>query len=121
MRYFLLFGLLLCIQACGTPEISPEKTGIPADSLISKEKMILVLADVHVIEAVLQTKRNRGKDPKDLIEPYYEKIFRKHGISKTRYDMSLRYYRKDPEQFSKMYDKVIQVISDRQKRYLFRE
>lgn len=101
-----------------------EKKDVPAtgdsmapDSLISREKMIRILTDVHIIEAALLLERNEGQKSKDKPGFYYEGIFKKYHISRNRYDANLKHYSQNPSEMAGMYDKVIQEIENRQKKF----
>jgi len=94
---------------------------MPSDSLISEAKMILILADMHTVEAILMIKRNKGEDPQKYAGIYFDKVFKKYGVSKERFDMNLNHYKEDPEQFCKMYEYVVQVLLNRQRWYAPRE
>ena len=111
--------LLLCITllSCSQKKDNPEVPFvISKDSLISPEKMILILADVHVIEGALLLDRNRGVSSRHRLDFYYTGIFRKYHISPERYDQNFMHYRQNPDNYSRMYEKVIALIEARQKK-----
>ncbi len=113
-----LFAVLLCIlfNACREQKDNTAfQAPISSDSLISPEKMVLILADVHVVEAALLIERNKGTDSERNPDYYYQGVFKKYHISPARYDQNLTYYREDPENFIKMYEKVIILLESRQK------
>ena len=108
--------LCLLIAACGQKkEIPSGDVPMPADSLVSSEKMIHIMADIHVVEAVLLLERNQGNVSETDADFYYQGIFRKNHISKRRFDENLKYYRQNPVEFAKMYDRVIRELENRQK------
>jgi hypothetical protein len=126
-----LFTFLLLISSCGGKE--EEKVVLmekPAD-LIAQDKMILVLADVHLLEAALQYRSPQAPqrtpftitpdqlqtpvalptDQKTL--PYYD-IFVKHGVTRLQYETSLQWYMTDAVLYGQMYDEVINELVRRQ-------
>jgi hypothetical protein len=108
-----LAGLLLF--ACrGKTDIPGSPVAISADSLIPEEKMVLILADVHVAEAAFLLERNEGLDSEENPESIYQGTFKKYRISRTRYDQNLAFYRQDTEKFAKMYEKIIGVLESHQ-------
>ena len=116
-----LIALLFCLLlfACREKTDNPgEPVALAADSLISEEKMVLILADVHVAEAAFLLERNEGLNSEADPENIYEGIFRKYGISRSRYDQNFAFYRKDPEKFAKMYEKIIGVLEIHQKAFI---
>ncbi|MEI7663944.1 MAG: DUF4296 domain-containing protein [Bacteroidota bacterium] len=107
----------LMLASCGDKKDVPStEAAIPADSLISGEKMIHILADVQIIEAGLAAERNEGAPPS---KPgiYYKAIFKKYHISQVRYEQNMRYYSQNPAKMSKLYDKVIAELETRQKMF----
>lgn len=116
-----LIAVLLCtlLFSCKEEKDIPLSPAIvAADSLISSDRMILIMSDVHIIEAALLLERNEGREPQEKAGYYYQCIFNKYHISQGRYDQNLLYYRQNPENFEKMYEKVIDILETRQKRNL---
>ena len=110
----LLFMLVSCAEKRDGP---PLTNALPADSLISPEKMIHILADMQVLEAGLNFERNDGAQVKEKSVFYYNGLFKKYKISRSRYDANLKYYSQNPMEMAKMYDKVIREIEIRQKSF----
>jgi hypothetical protein len=132
MRFYtVLFTLLLLISSCGGKE--EEKVVLmekPAD-LIVQDKMVLVLVDIHLLEAALQYRAPQTQprapfsitpdnlqtpvalptDQKTL--PYYD-IFVKHGVTRVQYESSLQWYMTDAVLYGQMYDEVINELVRRQ-------
>lgn len=105
---FLSFFLILC--GCKSSGGKDLPYGLVKDSIISRTLMINILADVHVIEAVLQFQRNKNGDVGKMEDFYYDKLFSKYKMSKGRFELNLNYYEMDPENFRKMYDEVVKKI-----------
>jgi hypothetical protein len=126
---FALFILFSCNRA-------PEKNAIEKpDDLIPEEKMVHVLAEVHLLEGTLSSKtpevtRPHGpitmELPKDTlihrvtIDPnaappigWYD-IFKKYGVTKKQYISSMNWYCSQPETLNEIYDKVIEELTTRQ-------
>lgn len=117
MKYFVslvLFGILISCKNSGD---TPESLDARPDSIISREVMISILVDTHLAEAALIKQRNEGKEDKSLARHYYNGIFSKYKISRARYNENLNFYRKNPAEFSKMYEKVVNLIKARQNNY----
>jgi hypothetical protein len=75
--------------------------------------MIQILADVHILEAGVQLKKNRGINPGADAEHLYNGLFRKYSITESRYRLNMDYYRSNPAAFEKFYQKVIEEIDSR--------
>lgn len=105
-RTYLLLSFLILITACSKPEVK-----VPAD-IIPRDSMIVVLADIHLIEATIQLK-GLGRNDTLKAEAYgrYRYVFNKHKISSTQFRKSLEYYRSEPEYFHTMYNEVITRLS----------
>jgi hypothetical protein len=123
-----LFFLFACNQA---PVDAVEK---PSD-LIPEEKMVQVLVDVHLLEATLNVRTpqvTRTQSPLPLEMPrdtiikgvvfdpkapppiaWYD-IFKKHGVTKTQYEASMKWYSSQPEELNKIYDEVINALTTQQ-------
>ena len=65
--------------------------------------------------------RNSGIDVKEKQAFYYQGIFKKYNVSSGRFDQNLAYYRQDPENFVKMYERVVRIIEDRRVNAAFKK
>lgn len=99
--------------------------------LIAQDKMIPILADVHLLEAALQYRSPQvpvrqpftisPQNPQTPIAlptdqktlPYYD-IFAKHGVTRAQYETSLQWYMTDAVLYGQMYDEVINELVRRQ-------
>ena len=108
--------LALMMASCGErrPEPYDPTAVLPADSLISPEKMALILSDIHLAEAGLQLDRNRGEASGTKPSFFYEGIYRKYNITAELYAKNLRYYTTNPELYVKVYEKVIGILEQKQ-------
>ena len=112
MRYFyclLLIAYCLLCFSCGE---NNKQVIIPAD-VLPKEKMAVVIADIHIAEAELylnshQTLQNDSTphQPAD-----FQKIFAKNSITKGQYDRSIAFYIDHPEQLNEVYEIVLNELS----------
>ncbi|MEI6681438.1 MAG: DUF4296 domain-containing protein [Bacteroidota bacterium] len=117
-RLCFLTALFCLLVSCGEKKNIPStEIEMVSDSLISPEKMVLILGDVHVVEAAMLLDQSPGKDIKANGDFYYQGVFGKYHISRQRYDANLKYYRQNPAKMSKMYDKVIRDIETKEKNF----
>jgi hypothetical protein len=80
-----------------------QKTGIEKpNNLIEKEKMIDVLYDISLLEAIKGQNINGGITSKE-INKY---IFKKYKIDSVQLVKSNKYYASDVAEYKKMYQKV---------------
>jgi hypothetical protein len=110
MKY--LFGLLLLsiFICCKHQPSTSEQEFQKPDSLISREKMIRILTDVHLAEAAIVYLKNKGDQTKNLTEDYYSAVFSKYKISKETFTSNFNYYKQDEQDFMKMYEEVIRKL-----------
>lgn len=128
---FSCFLLLLLTVGCSSPD-GPKLPPEP-DDLIEEEKLVNVLADVHLLEAALGMRNpiiaprsplRPGQSPITPAEqapqmgatkalPYYD-IFKKHGITYKQYEASITWYAAQPERLDVIYEDVIEELSRRQ-------
>jgi len=84
------------------------------DYVLGREAMIDVITDIHLIEAALAKKQNKGLLAFDLAEIYYDSLYAKYSISKAEIDSSIAYYSRRPEIFDAIYVKVITNLSKKE-------
>jgi len=97
-KIFCLVLLLITMCAC-----SQQKTSPPAN-LLTKEKMIEILPDVHLAEASIQTMNSRDRD--SIGRVYFTHIFRIHEVDEAAFYNSMEYYTHEPTALEEIYIKV---------------
>ena len=134
-KWMPVIALFLAFSSCGGNESESAVVAMeePSD-LIPEDKMILVLADVHMLESVIGYKvpmTNAHMNPfsvsgniqtpppvpqKDTTHkplPYYD-IFAKYGYTHDQYERSIEWYALDAQHYGEMYDQVINELTRRQ-------
>ncbi|MBC7891447.1 MAG: DUF4296 domain-containing protein [Sphingobacteriaceae bacterium] len=105
-------AVLLLLLACQT---DPER---PND-LIPKEKMALILRDIHLGEQRVSGLGLRSQDSAMVVFQTLERrIYKKYGCDTAAYRRSYFYYASRPEQFQEIYRAVgdsLQKMEDRLK------
>lgn len=117
VRSVLVFMLAVLLAACGGNREDPGLTATPpgGDSLISPERMALILSDIHIAEAAMTLERNAGNPANADPAFYYRGIFEKHHVTAALYARNISWYRQNPDQLVKVYDRVIAILENRQK------
>jgi hypothetical protein len=101
---FILFFLAACTS--NPVEIPPD--------VLSSDKLIPVLTDIHLAEAMLQIKNlGRNDSTRAVAYGYYAEIFRQHKITAEQFRRSMDFYVSQPDLMSAMYDSVITQLSTR--------
>lgn len=93
-RSLLYFLLLIFLSGC---TLRPW-------GVLSQEKMVAVLLDVHIVEATIKTLDSNSKRIEK--QEYYNTMFAKHGITKEQFDHSLEWYSRHPNRLVTIYDEV---------------
>jgi len=111
IKHFLSIGFLsLLLLNCSSFQDKQDEVAPP--HLISQDKMIVVLADIQITEAYLKDLRKQGYSVKDTTLVYYERVFKKNEITKTAFEESLLYYKRDLEHLDEMYTLVITRLNE---------
>ena len=80
---------------------------IKPESILSQQKMIHVLIDMHIADAHI----NLGSTPQDsarlLLTGEYAAIFKKHGIDQKSFNESHKWYVNHTEELDAIYEKVV--------------
>ena len=112
MRHLFLLLIILGFVSCSNRNETLVE-GIPQDSILPKEQMILMLADLHIIEAAMQLERNKGKDPREISKIWFSTFFSRNKVSEKRFNASVEYYKQDEGEFIKLYEEVIVELEKR--------
>lgn len=108
MKNIILFiSFVFVLLAC-------NKAGdkIPSD-ILTKEKMILILADRYLAQAHFNLQRGKDKSTTPL-ESYYNHIYKIHSTTEEEFNKSFEYYMQHPELLSSVYEEVITELSKRE-------
>lgn len=85
--------------------------------LVKREKMIAVLVDIHLAEAVYQTKRYSTEELNKFSESdFYYSILNKHHLVDSVFEKSLIYYASKPNEFEKIYTRVINRLTEMERK-----
>jgi hypothetical protein len=89
---------------------SCNKQGI--DLPIEKDKLIQILADVQLAEALIQDERSEFKDSLSVV--YYQQIFDKYGVNRALFDTSMSRLGSNPDMMEEIYTQVIKNIEKKE-------
>jgi hypothetical protein len=102
-RHYLLIFVLLAIMACSGRRLP--------DGVLPAKKMIPILVDIHLSEAINNQKFNISLVRDSLPEILYLSVCKKYKIEKSVIEKSLLYYGKHPNEYVPIYDEVLDVLS----------
>lgn len=104
MKYILF--ILLFFTSCSSSELD-----IPSD-IIQKEKMINVMVDVHIADAMASEQKIKDiKVSNQLKKTYLVGVLHKHDISQQKFDNSIQFYESNVETMLDIYNEVMIKIS----------
>ncbi|HPW98103.1 MAG TPA: DUF4296 domain-containing protein [Flavobacterium sp.] len=106
MKKLILFFTILFIFGCQNSTV--EKPS----NLIEKDKMIAILYDVSLLEAIKSQNINGGITPEEI----NEYIFKKYKIDSIQLVKSNKYYASDIVEYKKMYQKVKDQLEEESKK-----
>jgi hypothetical protein len=107
MKQFIgLIFLLLC--AC-----KQELPDVPAD-IIPMDKMKTLLTEMHVADAIAETKAQGGEDEKALTRTYTNQVLKNNGTTYAEFMKSFAFYQRNPALLNRMYDEILAELSKRE-------
>ena len=104
----LLIPLGLALPACQRPEDPPQ----PAH-LLPKEKMVPLLADLHVLEARVETSRLPPDSARALFLTEQKTLFWQQEVTDSAFRRSYRYYGIHGKDLDGIYAAVIDTLKQR--------
>ncbi len=101
---------LLIFLGCYRAPVEPVATDTERNKLLlSEEKMLPLLVDVHLAEGLLiGVPQASTKD--SLAGIYYGQIFAMHGVERAQFDYTMQRYMQNPEALHALYERVLQKI-----------
>ena len=80
---------------------------------IERDEFIQILVELNIDEGIMTSKGWYDGMMQDSSKSYYNFIFKKYNISRSKFDYSLAYYSKNLEDLSKIYSEVILEMNKR--------
>ena len=104
---FLFAGFISCDKL---PIEKPE-------NLISEKEMIKMLVDIHIAEATFNHMRYDSVIKKSSSANFYYSILDKYEIPDSVFEKSFVFYASTPKQFEKMYQDVMNKLSETEQEF----
>ena len=111
LPFVLLIFIIPLIVSCNPKSHGVKAGDLPSDSIIPEKKMVSLLTDVHVLEAGLMIRKNKGQQDRKWADDAYASLFRRYRITNRQMIRNLEYYQKDPVTFGRIYDTVIKHLN----------
>jgi len=91
---------------------APEMEDIPLpEPHYDDQKMIEVLVDMHLTEALISTQVNLSDSLSQQTEEEYQKLFKRHQITKEGFKKNVEYLSHHMVQFSSIMDRVVDSLN----------
>ena len=103
LHHYLLVFVMLAIVACAGRNLP--------DGVLPAKKMIPILVDIHLSEAINNQKFNISMIRDSLPEELYLSVCKKYKLEKSVIEKSLLYYGKHTGEYIPIYDEVLDVLS----------
>jgi len=98
---------ILSATACHQDVVDKPK------KLISRDKMIKILVDIHLAESVYQIRKFDIAELKNCSESdFYYSVLRLHHVADSTFENSLIYYSGKPKEFEKIYTRVLNRLNE---------
>lgn len=109
MRRILPLILFLAFHSCSHQQKEPSENFLP------KDKMIQVLLDIHLTEAMMPPGDVlRNKDQMKKLSLEYEKIFKKNEVTSQEFYSTFNYYLNHPAEMDSTYKYLVEAATQKQ-------
>lgn len=111
MKKVLIYSLFLilifsCYRDDAGKNIMPDY-----EPTLSKEELVDVLTDMHLVQATLKFYQNKGENITKKNEEFHYKILKKYNISKKELEENIHYYKHQIDDFNEIYEDVLENLS----------
>lgn len=110
IKQFSISGILflfILMMGCDKPVM--EKP----DNLIPEDKMIEMMADIHLAESTYKNLRNRDSIVgKSTSADFYYSVLEKYEVADSTFEKSYVFYASKPRDFEKMYRQVMNKLNE---------
>lgn len=104
--------VLFAAAACDDPPMpEPER-------LIERDKMVEMVADIHLAEAAFNSLRHRDSLVQNSSSAnFYYSILGKYDVQDTVFEQSFVFYASQPREFEKMYREAMNILNEMEQEY----
>ncbi|MFT6844150.1 MAG: hypothetical protein ACJAUV_000321 [Flavobacteriales bacterium] len=108
MKKMLLLVSIVCLVSCASDVVDQKPSNI-----IDKELFVQVLAEMQIAETAYQKSKGKPMDKKTQLIGNNKAILEEFQISRSTFDSSMFYYRKDQKEMMAIYDSVIVLLENK--------
>jgi hypothetical protein len=109
--------LLIFIICCGFTFLiscNEDKKNAP---LLNEDQFTNMLIDIHIIDGTLSSQNIYRSGDNYRPSYYYNSIYKKYNITREQFDSCLSYYSFDTEEFTRIYDNLIDSLNHLETQY----
>lgn len=110
LTHMKLYKIILIITILFSLSCKKKET-IP-EGILGKEKMVDMLIDIHLAEAVYSKRYQLDLSGKNFSEDLYFSLCKKNGVDPEIFEKSIFYYGKHPVQYEAIYDQVLNKLNE---------
>ena len=104
--------VLFAATACDDPPV-PEP-----ENLVDREKMVQMLADIHLADAAFNSLRHRDSIVQNSSSAnFYYSILEKYNVQDSTFEQSFVFYASQPRKFEKMYREAMNILNEMEQEY----
>lgn len=81
---------------------------------LDKHQTAMILADVYLLDAMIQAKGNMTGNKQRIVENAYHTVLERYGISKAEFDTIVNWYSANPAEYVEVYDDVVRIVSEKE-------
>jgi len=109
-KYFSIIFISLLLTGCYNNQ-STEVDIPEEDPPIGFDTMSDILVDMHLAQSSIKQMQVKRKDIEGRAELYHSLIFKKYGVSKEDFELSMEYYNYRSDELKLLYEEVITKLS----------
>lgn len=100
-QYILIALILAAGVSCRDTE-KPE----PPEHLIPRDSLVLILAELHMVDAALIAKNVHNPEMRKIANQIYYSVHTRHGYTRRQFEETIAFYAEWTEEFINVYDDV---------------
>ncbi|MCL1822105.1 MAG: DUF4296 domain-containing protein [Prolixibacteraceae bacterium] len=113
---YIIVILLFTLLSCEKEVVEKPK------NLVSRDKMINIIVDLHLSDAVFQSRRYSSDQLRKFSEAdLYHSVLKKYNVADSVFEKSLIHYASQPKELERMYSKVVGKLKEKEERLLKQE
>lgn len=102
--------VLCCIFSLLSCETSLKEIPQP-ENLIPKDKLVLILEELMIVEQHIQTKYPQINQFEDIAKRSGDAILKKYGVSYKRFDQAMDYYGSHQKEMQEIYNQILDRLN----------